>query len=72
LFLLRSDYIYRMFSSRSLSLYGGDKDEINCLTFSCDFEILLTGSINGCIRIWNTVYNHLTFKIQERKGSRNH
>ena len=57
-----------MFSRCNLSLYGGHKDEINCLVFSCDFEILLTGSINGCIRIWNTVYDHLTFKIQEQTG----
>jgi WD40 repeat protein len=57
-----------MFSRRNVSLYGGHKDEINCLVFSYDFEILLTGSINGCIRIWNTVYDHLTFKIQERTG----
>ncbi len=65
---LRSDY---MFSHRNLSLYGGHEDEINCLVFSSDFEILLTGSINGYIRIWNTVYDHLTFKIQEKTGRKN-
>ncbi|UJR22180.1 hypothetical protein I4U23_025244 [Adineta vaga] len=57
-----------MFSSRRLALYGGHEDEVNCLIFSCDFEILLTGSIQGCIRIWNTVHDRLTFKIEERKG----
>ncbi|CAF3433421.1 unnamed protein product [Rotaria sp. Silwood1] len=40
-----------MFANRSLSLYGGHDDEINCLVFSNDFEILLTASINGFIRI---------------------
>jgi WD40 repeat protein len=59
-----------MFSYCNLSLYGGHKDEINCLVFSRDFEILLTGSVDGCIRIWNTVCNHLTFKIQEQTGRR--
>ncbi len=58
----------RMFACRSLSLYGGHDDEINCLVFSRDFEILLTASINGFIRLWNTVYEHLTFKIQEKSG----
>jgi WD40 repeat protein len=48
-----------MFSQRNLSLYGGHNDEINCLVFSSDFEILLTGSIRGCLRIWNTVYDYL-------------
>jgi WD40 repeat protein len=58
----------RMFAHRSLSLYGGHDDEINCLVFSRDFEILLTASINGFIRLWNTVFEHLTFKIQEKSG----
>ncbi|CAF3939032.1 unnamed protein product [Rotaria sp. Silwood2] len=40
-----------MFAHRSLSLYGGHDDEINCLVFSSDFEILLTASINGFIRL---------------------
>ena len=57
-----------MFAHRSLSLYGGHDDEINCLVFSHDFEILLTASINGFIRLWNTVADHLTFKIQENAG----
>lgn len=57
-----------MFSRRSLALYGTHEDEVNCLVFSCDFEILLTGSIQGCIRIWNTVHHRLTLKIQERAG----
>jgi WD40 repeat protein len=57
-----------MFSHRNLSLYGGHEDEINSLVFSSDFEILLTGSITGCIRIWNTIDDHLTLKIQEQKG----
>ncbi|CAF0837935.1 unnamed protein product [Rotaria sordida] len=57
-----------MFAHRSLSLYGGHDDEINCLVFSNDFEILLTASINGFIRLWNTVFHHLTFKIQEKAG----
>jgi len=57
-----------MFAYRSLSLYGGHDDEINCLIFSRDLEILLTASINGFIRLWNTVYEHLTFKIQEKAG----
>jgi WD40 repeat protein len=61
-----------MFSHCNLSLYGGHKDEINCLVFSVDFEILLTGSINGCIRIWNTVNDHLTFKIQEETDRKKH
>ncbi|CAF0946119.1 unnamed protein product [Adineta ricciae] len=57
-----------MFSHRSLALYGGHEDEVNCLVFSCDFEILLTGSIGGYIRIWNTVHHRLTLKIQQRAG----
>ncbi|CAF1255166.1 unnamed protein product [Adineta steineri] len=57
-----------MFSHRSLALYGGHEDEINCLIFSCDLEILLTGSINGFIRLWNTVFDQLTFKIHENAG----
>jgi WD40 repeat protein len=57
-----------IFSHRAFSLYGGHDDEINCLVFSRDFEILLTASINGFIRLWNTVCNHLTFKIQEKTG----
>jgi WD40 repeat protein len=58
----------RMYPTRSLSFYGGHDDEINCLVFSRDFEILLTASINGFIRLWNTVFEHLTFKIQEKSG----
>jgi len=54
--------------SRNLSIYGGHTDEITCLAFSTDLEILLTGSIEGSIRIWNTVYEHLTCKIQEQTG----
>ncbi len=61
-------YMEKMFAHRSLSLYGGHNDEINCLVFSHDLEILLTASINGFIRLWNTVFDHLTFKIQEKKG----
>ena len=57
-----------MFSHRDFSLYGGHKDEINCLVFSFDLEILITGSITGCIRIWNTIDDHLTLKIQEQTG----
>lgn len=57
-----------MFAHRSLALYGGHTDEINCLVFSRDLEILLTASINGFIRLWNTVFDHLTFKIQEDAG----
>lgn len=57
-----------MFAHRSLSLYGGHDDEINCLVFSKDFEILVTASINGYIRLWNTVFDHLTFKFQEKSG----
>jgi WD40 repeat protein len=57
-----------MFAHRSYSLYGGHDDEINCLIFSRDLEILLTASINGFIRLWNTVYERLTFKIQEKAG----
>jgi WD40 repeat protein len=58
----------RMFAHRSLSLYGGHDDEINCLVFSHDLEILLTASIQGFIRLWNTVIERLTFKIQEKTG----
>jgi WD40 repeat protein len=58
----------RMFAHRNLSLYGGHDDEINCLVFSHDLEILLTASINGFIRLWNTVVECLTFKIQEEAG----
>jgi WD40 repeat protein len=70
---LRFDYIYKelretMFARRSLALYGGHDDEINCLIFSHDLEILLTASVNGFIRLWNTVFDHLTFKIQEDAG----
>ncbi len=65
---LSSDYLLNMFSHRNLSLYGGHDDEINCLVFSSDFEILLTGSISGFIRIWNTVDDHLTLKVQEQTG----
>lgn len=57
-----------MFPCRNLSLYGGHDDEINTLVFSRDFEILLTASINGFIRLWNTVYEHLTIKIKEKAG----
>ncbi len=57
-----------MFARRSLALYGGHDDEINCLIFSHDLEILLTASVNGFIRLWNTVFDHLTFKIQEDAG----
>ncbi len=57
-----------MFAHRSLSLYGGHDDEINCLVFSHDLEILLTASIQGFIRLWNTVIERLTFKIQEKTG----
>lgn len=57
-----------MFAHRSLSFYGGHDDEINCLVFSRDFEILLTASIHGLIRLWNTVFEHLTFKIREKSG----
>jgi WD40 repeat protein len=57
-----------MFAHRGYSLYGGHDDEINCLIFSRDLEILLTASINGFIRLWNTVYERLTFKIQEKAG----
>lgn len=57
-----------MFACRSLSLYGGHEDEINTLVFSRDLEILLTASIDGSIRLWNTVYEHLTFKIKEKTG----
>jgi WD40 repeat protein len=57
-----------MFDHRSLSLYGGHDDEINCLVFSHDLEILLTASINGSIRLWNTVFDHLTFKVEEKAG----
>lgn len=49
--------------------YGGHSDEINCLVLSEDLEILLTASIDGCIRLWNTVYEHLTCKIDENQGS---
>ncbi|UJR26955.1 hypothetical protein I4U23_008262 [Adineta vaga] len=41
----------KFFSRRSLALYGGHDDEINCLIFSNDLEILLTASINGYIRL---------------------
>ncbi len=58
----------RMFARRSFSLYGGHEDEINCLVFSRDLEILLTASIDGFIRLWNTVFEHLTFKIHENAG----
>ncbi|CAF0735576.1 unnamed protein product [Adineta ricciae] len=58
----------KFLSSRSLALYGGHDDEINCLVFSNDLEILLTASINGYIRLWNTVFDHLTFKIHENAG----
>ncbi|CAF1273168.1 unnamed protein product [Rotaria magnacalcarata] len=57
-----------MFAHRNISLYGGHDDEINCLVFSKDFEILLTASINGFIRLWNTVFDHLTFKLKEKSG----
>ena len=59
-----------MFKSRSQTFYGGHEDEINCLVFSKDLEILLTASIDGYIRLWNTVYEHLTFKIAEKAGKR--
>ena len=58
-----------MFAHRNFSLYGGHDDEINCLVFSRDLEILLTASIDGFIRLWNTVFDHLTFKIQEKAGT---
>ncbi|CAF5196463.1 unnamed protein product, partial [Rotaria magnacalcarata] len=58
-----------MFAHRNISLYGGHDDEINCLVFSKDFEILLTASINGFIRLWNTVFDHLTFKLKEKSGT---
>ena len=57
-----------MFHSRSLTFFGGHQDEINTLVFSRDLEILLTASIDGCIRIWNTVYEHLTLKFDENAG----
>ena len=57
-----------MLSDRYLSFYGGHRDEIHCLVFSRDLDVLLTGSIHGCIRLWNTVLDHLTVKIQEHKG----
>ena len=57
-----------MFSDRYFSFYGGHRDEIHSLVFSHDLDILLTGSIHGCIRLWNTVFDHLTVKIQEHKG----
>ena len=58
----------KMFAQRNFSLYGGHEDEINCLVFSLDLEILLSASINGVIRLWNTVYDHLTLKIDENAG----
>ena len=57
-----------MFASRSFSLYGGHQDEVNCLVFSRDLEILLSASIDGYIRLWNTVFEHLTLKIYEKAG----
>lgn len=62
------DLAERMFNSHSFSLYGGHQDEVNCLVFSRDLEILLTGSIDGHIRLWNTVFEHLTLKINEKTG----
>lgn len=58
----------RLFSHRCLALYGGHEDEVNCLVFSNDLEILLTASIDGFIRLWNTVFDHLTCKIHENAG----
>lgn len=58
----------RMFAHRNLLLFGGHEDEINCLVFSNDFEILLTASITGIIRLWNTVFEHLTLKLNENAG----
>jgi WD40 repeat protein len=60
-----------MFSHRNFSFYGGHEDEINSLVFSHDLQILLTGSIDGCIRLWNTVCHRLTLKIQEQRGREN-
>lgn len=57
-----------MFRSRSLAFFGGHEDEVNTLVFSRDLEILLTASIDGCIRIWNMVYEHLTLKLDENAG----
>ena len=65
---IRVELRKRMFARRSLSLYGGHEDEVNCLVFSKDLEILLTASISGVIRLWNTVFEHLTLKIHEKAG----
>ena len=65
---MQLDLAERMFNSHSFSLYGGHQDEVNCLVFTRDLEILLTASIDGYIRLWNTVFEHLTLKINEKAG----
>lgn len=57
-----------MLSRRSRVFYGGHGDEIHCLVLSVDLEILLTGSVQGSIRLWNAVLEHLTLRVEENRG----
>lgn len=58
------DFIY-ILNFKSLSL----KSQVNCVAFSADMEIMITGSDDNSVRVFNAYSGELVVKVDGHEGN---
>ncbi len=56
------------YSRVDMKNFGGHKDEVNCVAFSPDYEMMVTGSDDQRVRVFNAVTGNLICKLKGHTG----